>query len=333
MANKKKRKKEGFTLVESLVTLAIFSLILGAVLMGAFYILRDYSYGSEQSQAVEEARRGLETMIKELREAMPGDNGAYPIEKASDDEIIFYSDIDKDGKAEKVRYFWGSTEEKSLTKECVSFSKGGSCSVSFSDFLNGDLKSAKVKISIEGDVGWSKEYITVSVDNQELSNICESGCSDCPGVWQGDISFDVTNFALDGSLDFFAQANSKVDPICDWVDENHSFKIKFELTWTEENPQSRNNLYKGVIEPTYLPVEYPADQEKVIILSSFIRNPSPMFEYFDKDGNKIQDYPARLSDTRLIKVFLRVNVNPNRAPDDFELERYVQPRNLKNQIE
>jgi len=323
--------KIGFTLVEALVAIFIFALIMGAVYAGATALYKTYNYGWQQSRAIEEARRGIETMTKEIREAGPGDDGSYPIEKAGDNEFIFYSDINKNGKAERVRYFLGSTDSKSQTKECVTYSKGGTCSVSFSDFLTGTLKSAEIKVSLEGDFGWSKEYADISADGQNLGSTCQTGCSDCAGAWQGTATFDVTSQAADGVIGFTADASSQVDPFCDWIEPNHSMKVKFELSWTEEIPGAENELRKGIIEPTSPPIEYPSSQEKISILSSYVRNTSPIFEYYDASGNKIEVYPARLSDTKLMRVFLKINVNPNRAPNDFELESYVQPRNLKEE--
>jgi prepilin-type N-terminal cleavage/methylation domain-containing protein len=321
----------GFTLVETLVTILVFTLIAGALFSGIYFLFQHYKYGWEQSRAVEEARRGVETMTREIREAGPGDDGSYPIEKAGDSEFIFYSDIDRDGQFERVRYFLGATDSKSLTKECVSYDKGGSCSVVFSDFLSGNLKSAEVKISIEGDFGWSREYASFSADGQSLGDGCRTGCSDCPGAWQGAVTFDVASQAADGIIELTAQTTNKVDPFCDWVEPNHSMKVKFELSWTEEIPGAENELRKGVIEPTSFPIEYPSSQEKISVLNSYVRNTAPIFEYYDASGNKIESYPARLSDTKLMKVSLIINVDPNHLPQDFQLESYVQPRNLKEE--
>jgi len=97
--------KRAFTLIETLVTVALFALIIGVV---AAFILTGYKihgYTFQQSIAIDEARRGVETMVKEIREATPGEDGSYIIEKAEDYQFVFYSDIDKDEVVEKVRYF------------------------------------------------------------------------------------------------------------------------------------------------------------------------------------------------------------------------------------
>ncbi|MDP3004262.1 MAG: hypothetical protein Q8N43_02030, partial [Candidatus Azambacteria bacterium] len=173
--------------------------------------------------------------------------------------------------------------------------------------------------------------VEVYADGQKLSNFCQSGCSDCAGVWQGVATFDVLNQAGDNSITFLADATSKVDPSCNWEEPNHAMKAQFELNWTEEIVGAEHELRKGVIEPTSSPVKYLSDQEKVTVLSSYVRNAPPIFEYFDKDGNKILDYPARLIDTKLIKVFLVVDVEEERQPPPYELESSVRLRNLKNE--
>lgn len=187
-----------FTLIETIMAIAIFVLamgtITGLILMG----YKTQSYAWQQSMAINEARKGVETMVKEIREARPGDNGAYMIEKADNYEFIFYSDIDKDISIEKIRYF------------------------------------------------------------------------------------------LDG-----------------------------------------NNFKKSVIEPTGWPISYPEANEKIFVLTEDVRNLPPIFYYYNSDGQEITELPARSKDTKLMKVRLVVNVNPNRPPQDFILESSVQIRNLK----
>jgi len=322
----------GFTLVETLVVIAIFALIMGALAGSIVMLYRTYGYTWQQSIAIDEARRGIEIMVKEIRGARSGDDGSYPIEKTEDKEFIFYSDIDRDGKVERVRYFLGTVNSESQTQECQTSVKGGTCSVSFSNFLQGTLISADVKVSVDGDFGASKEYAEIFADGIKSGDICRgggSGCSDCPATWQGTTIFDVTNQAGDDSISFLSDATSRVDPLCP-----HAMKARFEFSWTEDLAGFAHEFRKGVIKPVAGPggkISYPADQEKISMLTSYVRNVPPIFEYFDKDGNKIEDYPARLIDTKLMKVYLVVNVDPNRPPQDFELKSYVQLRNLKEE--
>jgi hypothetical protein len=317
---------KAFTLVETIVTIFVFSLVMGVIFGSILMIYQTHSYTFEQSIAIDEARKGIETMVKEIRMAKEGEDGSYPIEYAGDKEFIFYSDIDGDGRVERVRYFLAQTNSGNLTQECQTSEKGGSCSVSFSNFLTGVLKSATVSVSVDGDFGASTEYAEIFADGIKLGNICQSGCKDCLGSWQGTQTFDVTNFANDNLITFLIDATDKVDPSCPY-----SMKAKFVFSFTEDISALSHEFKKGVIEPTGSPPTYPLDQENITTLTSYVRNSPPIFEYYDKDGNKISDYPARLKDTKLMKVYLVVNVNPNRPPNEYELISFVQLRNLKEE--
>jgi prepilin-type N-terminal cleavage/methylation domain-containing protein len=192
--------KNGFTLIEAIIAILIFSLGVGAILNLALNLYRTHTFAFQQSLAISEAKKGIETMVKEIREAREGDDGSYIIERADDYEFIFFSDIDDDGATERVRYF------------------------------------------------------------------------------------------LDGT----------------------DFK-------------------KGVIKPEGWPTKYPSENERITIITSHVVNLPPIFHYYDGEGNELPA-PARLKDTKLMKVYLVVNIDPQRAPQDFTLESYVQLRNLKTNL-
>lgn len=190
------------------MTISVFTFALAALSILILASYRAYNYNFQQVAAINEARRGVETMVKEIREARYGDDGSYPIKEAGDFYFIFFSDIDSDNAIERVRYF------------------------------------------------------------------------------------------LDGS----------------------DFK-------------------KGVIEPTGNPPQYVLDNETVSILSSSVRNgtSTKFFTYYngdwpaDKVNNPLSTL-TRLTDTKLMHVYLIVNVDPSRPPDNFVLESDVQIRNLKTNL-
>lgn len=192
-------QNKGFTLIETGLAILIF--LLGVVTVFSLvefgYFGKDYTF--QQAMSIEEARRGIETMLKEIREARAGEDGSFVISKTEGFEFAFFSDIDNDGETEKIRYF------------------------------------------------------------------------------------------LDGS----------------------DFK-------------------KGIIEPQCCPITYPASSERIITLTKYVRNTPPIFKYFDKDGNELGP-PASLKDTKRMRIYLVVNVNPNRPPQDFTLETDVLLRNLKEE--
>jgi len=192
--------KKGFTIIETLVTVAIFTLALGAIVSAIIMTYRSQNYSFQQSLAINEARKGIETMVKELREAKMGDDGSYIIEKAEDYEISFYSDIDKDGDTERVRY--SIYQSNSLTGDCVSYIQGGSCNVDFHNFSSATIGS-------------------------------QAGCSQCAGAWQGCTTFDVTDQAADGSISFTADGSAAVGSwgsgFCDWQQPNSQSAAYFPL--------------------------------------------------------------------------------------------------------
>lgn len=91
--------------MEILVVLAIFLFVVFLVYLfiKQSYSVQNFVFG--QTTAIAEAQRGVEKLVKEAREALPGDNGAYSIESANDFEFIFYADYDRDLAVEKVRYY------------------------------------------------------------------------------------------------------------------------------------------------------------------------------------------------------------------------------------
>jgi prepilin-type N-terminal cleavage/methylation domain-containing protein len=110
----------GFTLIETIVAIGIFSIAMLALGNFILAMYKTQSYSLNQSQAIREARKGVETMVKEIREAQMAENGAYAIEKTNDYEFTFYGDIDRDSTIEKVRYFINGTDFKKGVTEPTS---------------------------------------------------------------------------------------------------------------------------------------------------------------------------------------------------------------------
>lgn len=320
--------KKGFTLIEVIVTISIFTIVLIAISSLVTTMYRTHGYAFQQSIAIEEARRGVDTMQKEIRRARQGEDGSYPIEKASEKEFIFYSDIDGDGKTERVRYFIGTINSEIKTENCITDERGGSCSFVFSNFLKGEITFAQVKISLDGDLGRNSEFADIYINGNSYGRICQNGCVDCANTWQGTEVFDITNLAGDNSLEISIEASNQVRPICSFQEEDYSMRAEVVFSFQEEIPGSGHLLKKGITKFDSSTLSY-GGEEKIEIVSSYVRNSPPIFEYFDKEGNLIKEDPARLIDTKLMKIFLIVNINPDRTPGDFSLESYTYLRNLK----
>lgn len=94
----------GLTLIETIVTVAIFALIMIAITDSVRFFYRANTSSIEQSYQIESARRGVEFLVRDLREASFGDDGSYPIADISSTTITFFSDTDKDAYIERMRY-------------------------------------------------------------------------------------------------------------------------------------------------------------------------------------------------------------------------------------
>lgn len=108
----KQKERNGFTLVEVLVALGIFILIVAATVEIFIFGWRSNSTIWEQLSAQNEGRKAVQDFTNQLRTASASSIGAYTVESAANQQIIFYSDIDHDSLRERVRYFLSGTTFK-----------------------------------------------------------------------------------------------------------------------------------------------------------------------------------------------------------------------------
>ena len=134
----------GFTMLETLVAIAVFTI---ASIVVYQFIRQGYQvqrFAFEGERAVASAQRGIETAVKELRETVPSSAGAYPIEKAEYNELIFFADFDRDTVVERVRYYiQGTTLKKGIiepTTNPISYPSGNEVSTTIAEGVrNGEL--------------------------------------------------------------------------------------------------------------------------------------------------------------------------------------------------
>jgi len=197
----------GFTLIELLISMVLIGVLGLAFVSLQSLISKNQVLIWNNYIAVDDANISVKQMVKEIRTARNGDNGAYPMEAAHDFELIFFSDIDSDGASERVRYY------------------------------------------------------------------------------------------LDGT-----------------------------------------QFYKGIVEPVGYPVTYPLVNEKLFTITDNVRNGiTPVFTYYNGDWpedtvNNPLPSPVRLSDTKLMRIYLRLNAKLDEPEKDYILESYVQVRMLKENL-
>ncbi len=131
-------KKHAFTLIEILVAMAITSIII--LIFNQFLItgFKSTTFNMEQEEAISEARNGLDVITKEIRGANSSDNGSYAISEISTSSFVFYNDINKDSKREKIRYYLdGYDLKKEVTQPGIDNSYMSTSTVSvLSKYIN-----------------------------------------------------------------------------------------------------------------------------------------------------------------------------------------------------
>lgn len=207
MQNKKNFFKKGFTLVETIVAIALFTVGTQATVLLFAKIMRSKAYSMEMGKASFVVSRSISDLTQYIRKARQSDAGAYPIVSADDNDLVFYSDYDKDGNTERLHIYF--------------------------------------------------------------------------------------NDAAD-------------------------------------------TLYLGVRDPSgTFPITYASGDGETITLAAHIVNTAsdPVFLYYNKDypgdvANNPVDTSADVSEIRLVKIFLKINIDPNNAPENIQQETFVEMRNL-----
>jgi prepilin-type N-terminal cleavage/methylation domain-containing protein len=102
---KKIKRNNGVTLLEVLITMAIFTLVMGAIATFARDLFYYNSIFTGGLTSYDDARKVLQPIASEIRAASSSSLGSYSIEKATNTEFIFFTDIDNNGSKERVRYY------------------------------------------------------------------------------------------------------------------------------------------------------------------------------------------------------------------------------------
>ncbi len=99
------RHTTGFTLIEVVVVIGIFGLIsVGVISLVSTVFVQSTKQGTSIADT-DQARKLSIQFSQELRNAVYGVTGAYPLNSAGDQEIIFFSNVDNDPQIERVRYY------------------------------------------------------------------------------------------------------------------------------------------------------------------------------------------------------------------------------------
>lgn len=99
----------GFTIAELVVTIAIVGVVMVVItkFQSDVFSFNRIFYSSFTS--ADQAQKLLRPMTAEIRSASQSSIGAYPLDSFAANDFAFYSDIDNDGKKDRVRYYVSGT--------------------------------------------------------------------------------------------------------------------------------------------------------------------------------------------------------------------------------
>lgn len=106
---KKASLQLGLTFVETIVVIALYAILTGMIFSAAQSLYQVNNISAAQSNEVENARRGVTRLTRDLREMTYAEDGTFPVTTIEEHRIGFYSDIDKDNSVEYVEYELATT--------------------------------------------------------------------------------------------------------------------------------------------------------------------------------------------------------------------------------
>lgn len=103
------QKEQGMTLVELLVVISIYTVLMVVIFTSIQSLYQYNAYSIAQANEIDNVRRGLLVLSRDLREMTFAEDGSFPIVQKGTHQIGFYSDIDRDDSVEYVEYELATT--------------------------------------------------------------------------------------------------------------------------------------------------------------------------------------------------------------------------------
>ncbi|QIN82965.1 prepilin-type N-terminal cleavage/methylation domain-containing protein [Rubrobacter tropicus] len=196
-------EEDGFTLTELMVTILLMSVAMGALYSVFDMSLRVFSFGNDKTEAVENARLGLERMEREIRTAYPynkldgvstNDNllGGYSPSSAvtpnPSPSITFFNDLNgnhAEDPSERVTYGLNGDSPPALLrngKPLVEFVRPGGLSFTFCESVDscdpasppsiteGQMKLVHIELRVQVDRGISGPATQTLATDVKLRN-------------------------------------------------------------------------------------------------------------------------------------------------------------------
>ena len=143
-----------------------------------------------------------------------------------------------------------------------------------------------VQVEVRGDFSVSSEYVDVYVDNNRVGRVCQNGCNDCSGNYEGQKSFTVpSRQADDGRLDFRLEASNEVD-IC-----SPEVEARIRISYTSNRPPTAQSLSASVPEDGSTTIQLQGSDPDGDSLNYSITT-SPSHGTASRNGDRVTYTPA-----------------------------------------
>lgn len=105
MMRRAPRIASGLSLLETVIAIAVGTSLLLAIMSTIRTFYRSNAFTIDQVITINDARKGIEYLARDIREATYGDDGSFPVLAIAPQSFTFFADIDNDTGIERVRYF------------------------------------------------------------------------------------------------------------------------------------------------------------------------------------------------------------------------------------
>jgi len=105
----------GMTIVEMLIAISVFTILMLIIITSTANFYRSNAYTLEQSNEIDNARRGVTQWNRDVKEMITGEDGTWPLAIMEEHRLGYYGDTDRDDSVEYVEYILASTTLRKLT--------------------------------------------------------------------------------------------------------------------------------------------------------------------------------------------------------------------------
>ena len=126
--------------------------------------------------------------------------------------------------------------------------------------------------------------------------------------------------------------DNELTVFCDYDRDGDTERLHFYLD------EDSDTIFMGIREPSSgFPITYASGDGETQTIASHIVNEAnnPIFAYYDANypedsvNNPVLT-PATAPDVRLVRITIHMNIDPNRAPDNIQIQSFAEMRNLND---